>query len=170
MKLFNKPEKPKALLLIYGTGGHEVQMRRLMGLTGEQWDQDIHKVAIHEPGAQLIEGISYGFELTALRTKQRSWRSGLQSVVCVVCSVFVLWRVIRQFDVRCAITTGPGIAIPIALMLRLLGKKIIHVETWSRFCSKSLTGRFMYHLATTFYFQNQSLQRFYPKGIWSGRL
>jgi beta-1,4-N-acetylglucosaminyltransferase len=164
LKLFKRLAKPKAVLLIYGTGGHETQMRRLIGLTEQQWDDDIQKVAIVEPGAQLIDGISCGFELTALRSKQRSWRSGLQSVVCVVSSVYVLWRVIRQFDIRCAITTGPGIAIPIALMLRLVGKKIVHIETWSRFCSKSLTGRFMYHLATTFNFRTKHYNVFTPRG------
>ncbi|MTI25930.1 polysaccharide biosynthesis protein, partial [Fulvivirga kasyanovii] len=68
------------------------------------------------------------------------------------------------------ISTGPGISIFFCILFKLMGKKIIHLETWSRFYSKSNTGRWMYHIADYFYIQNESLKTIYPKAIYVGRL
>ena len=68
------------------------------------------------------------------------------------------------------ISTGPGIAIIPAIAMRAKGGVVIHVETWSRFTTKSATGRLMYLLAQHFLIQNTSLTRHYPTAIYAGRL
>ncbi|WP_281544097.1 PssD/Cps14F family polysaccharide biosynthesis glycosyltransferase [Grimontia sp. SpTr1] len=70
----------------------------------------------------------------------------------------------------CVISTGPGISILPSILVRLRGGKVIHVETWSRFSSQSLTGKYMKYIATDFYVQNESLLNVYPKAKFSGRL
>ncbi|HAS0848176.1 TPA: polysaccharide biosynthesis protein, partial [Enterobacter hormaechei subsp. xiangfangensis] len=78
--------------------------------------------------------------------------------------------IIRRTNCRAIVTTGPGIAISAAIAAKLLNVKIIHIETWSRFTTRSFSGRIMYHLASKFYVQNESLLQLYPKAIFSGRL
>ena len=45
------------------------------------------------------------------------------------------------------ITTGSGCVLPICLIGKIHGKKIIFIETFSRVHSKTLTGRICYYLA-----------------------
>ena len=68
------------------------------------------------------------------------------------------------------VSTGPGIAILPAILTRSFGGKVVHIETWSRFYSKSMTGKVMYFLANKFYVQNQSLLKLYKQAIYSGKL
>jgi hypothetical protein len=68
------------------------------------------------------------------------------------------------------VSTGPGIAIIPAIIFRLFKKLVIHVETWSRFYSKSLTGMIMYPVSDIFIIQNIELQCFYKRAIYAGRL
>ncbi|TWX63301.1 hypothetical protein ESZ39_17055 [Colwellia sp. C1TZA3] len=68
------------------------------------------------------------------------------------------------------VSTGTGMVIIPALILRLINKKVIHIEDWSRFDSGSYTGKVMYYIADKFYVQNKSLLQKYPKAIYSGRL
>ncbi len=79
-------------------------------------------------------------------------------------------KLVLKYNIKIIITTGPGMAIPAALVAKLLRVEIIHIETWSRFSTYSLSGRIMYHLADKFYVQNESLLKLYPEAIYSGRL
>ena len=79
-------------------------------------------------------------------------------------------KIQRRYRIESVISTGPGISIVPALLYKLLGRKVIHIETWSRFKTRSPTGRVMYVLADKFYVQNRSLLKFYPRATYSGRL
>jgi len=46
----------------------------------------------------------------------------------------------------------------------------VHVETWSRFETRSWTGRVMYRIADRFYVQNREQKRHYPHSIFGGLL
>ena len=54
------------------------------------------------------------------------------------------------------ISTGPGLVVLPALLIRLTGGVVIHIETWSRFETASLTGRVMYHLSSVFMSKTES--------------
>ncbi|MDD2698435.1 MAG: hypothetical protein PHF17_06500 [Arcobacteraceae bacterium] len=69
----------------------------------------------------------------------------------------------KKYDVKAVVSTGPGI---VSLFFKIFGKKIVFVETWSRFETKSMTGK----IADKFYIQNKSLQKHYPKAIYGGLL
>jgi hypothetical protein len=60
--------------------------------------------------------------------------------------------------------------VPIALLGRLMGAKIIFIETGSRVTSLSLTGRIMLKVADLFFVQWEQLQKRYPQTIFAGRL
>jgi beta-1,4-N-acetylglucosaminyltransferase len=79
-------------------------------------------------------------------------------------------KLYSKYEIQAIVSTGPGIAIPISLYFKIKGVKIIFIETWSRFETQSLTGKWMYKIADNFYFQNQSLKKIYPNAVWSGLL
>ncbi|HBH9612460.1 polysaccharide biosynthesis protein, partial [Escherichia coli] len=80
------------------------------------------------------------------------------------------YSILRKKNIKVIVTTGPGIAIAATLAAKLVGTKVIYIETWSRFTTYSLSGRIMYRLSNKFYIQNKSLLELYPKAIYSGRL
>lgn len=74
------------------------------------------------------------------------------------------WRILRKERPAVILSTGAGPAVPFALVGKLLGMRIIFVETLTRVRAPSLTGRIMYRLADDFFYQWESLARFFPRG------
>ncbi|WP_460478105.1 PssD/Cps14F family polysaccharide biosynthesis glycosyltransferase [Bowmanella dokdonensis] len=107
--------------------------------------------------------------LQQVRSKYGSF-SVLKAISSVGSALFSVVALMGRLDCRILISTGPGIAIVPALMFRLMGRQVIHVETWSRFNTCSFSGKVMYRLSTKFYVQNKEQLRRYPKAVWSGRL
>ena len=66
------------------------------------------------------------------------------------------------------ITTGALISFPFCLLAKLLGAKVIYIETFARVKDRSLTGRLVYPFADLFLVQWESLLEFYPKAIYVG--
>lgn len=86
--------------------------------------------------------------------------------------ISVLRSINRENKINAVVSTGPGLCVLAAIYFRFirLNVKIIHVETWSRFKTKSMAGKVMYLLADRFYVQHKSLLSLYPKAIYSGLL
>jgi UDP-N-acetylglucosamine:LPS N-acetylglucosamine transferase len=72
------------------------------------------------------------------------------------------------------LSTGPAIAVPVSIIGKVLGARIIFVETGSRIQSLSLTGRIMYRWAHLFFVQwpqlREKLPADDPRVIYAGRL
>lgn len=79
-------------------------------------------------------------------------------------AVRILWR--ERPDV--ILSTGAGPVVPFALVGKLFGVRSIFVESFCRVVVPSLSGRIMYRLADRFFYQWQSVQRFYPKATFGG--
>jgi UDP-N-acetylglucosamine:LPS N-acetylglucosamine transferase len=150
------------IVYIAGQGGHLAQFERFK------------KLAVHGKNDILLTDIKRKdfvgldvIECGELRPKTGFNLAG--AIKYAFNLLFIIYpKIIRQGDV--VISFGPGIAILPAFLFKITNKKVIHIETWSRFETKSLTGRFMYKLADKFYIQNEGLLNIYPKSIYSGRL
>jgi beta-1,4-N-acetylglucosaminyltransferase len=80
------------------------------------------------------------------------------------------WRILRRERPDAILSTGAGPAVPFAIVGRLLGVKVLFIETLARIDAPSLTGRLMYRLSNRFFYQFESLGRFFPKGECGGPL
>lgn len=81
------------------------------------------------------------------------------------------WRILSRERPTVILSTGAGPAVPFALVGRwLFSCRIVFVETITRIDKPSLTGKIMYWLAHDFFYQWESLSRFYPKGQYGGPL
>jgi len=84
-----------------------------------------------------------------------------------------LWeafRILRAEKPDVILSTGAGPAVPFALVGRLLGCKILFVETITRITAPSMTGKLMHGLAHDFFYQWPELARFFPRGRLGGPL
>lgn len=68
------------------------------------------------------------------------------------------------------VTTGAGGVIPMCIIGKLMKKKIIFIETFSRIDSTTITGKICYKFADVFIIQWESLQRFYPNAKYLGSI
>lgn len=157
--------EPK-VLLVYGKGGHEAQMIRLA--TGLSAVTPQNFIALTDSTKRHSWCNDY-FLVNEVRDKHhRQWFTPVMNAFKII---KLLANIRKQHMVKTVISTGPGVSCIAALFFKLFGgAKIIHVETWSRFYSRSLTGRLMYRMADVFYIQNRELASLYPKAIFSGRL
>lgn len=78
-----------------------------------------------------------------------------------------LWVFIKeQPDV--VITTGVLAVIPISLLSKLCGKKMIYIESFAKVTSGTRTGKLLYKYADQFYVQWEPMLEIYPKAIYLG--
>ena len=68
------------------------------------------------------------------------------------------------------LSTGSGVAIATCLIGKLLGSKIIFIETGARIHTPSLTGRLLYCWADLFIVQWRPLLKFFPNAKYGGLL
>ena len=170
------------LLIVLGEGGHTKQMLNLVNLL---MNTD-HSKAPSEPGAQnqdyqLHYIISRQDHLSAGHikhpgpiyrvTRPRGKSTGKlgAALLTLVATVESLWILLR---VRPAaiISAGPAIAVPASILGKLLGARVIYLESSSRISRPSVTGRILYRWADLFFVQWEQLQSSYPRALFAGRL
>ena len=66
------------------------------------------------------------------------------------------------------ITTGVLAMIPLSLLIKLFGKKLIYIESFAKVNSPTETGKLLYKYADQFYVQWESMKKFYPNAIYLG--
>ena len=66
------------------------------------------------------------------------------------------------------ITTGVLAMIPMCLIVKLFGGKLIYIESFAKISSPTLTGKFLYKYADQFYVQWESMLEIYPDAIYKG--
>jgi beta-1,4-N-acetylglucosaminyltransferase len=85
-----------------------------------------------------------------------------------------LWEafiILRRERPSVILSTGAGPVVPFAMIGRLFFRtRVVFVETITRIDKPSLTGRIMYRLAHDFFYQWESLGKYFPKGTCGGPL
>lgn len=66
------------------------------------------------------------------------------------------------------ITTGVLAMIPLCLLAKVFGKKLIYIESFAKITSPTETGKFLYKYADRFYVQWECMKEFYPNAIYLG--
>lgn len=66
------------------------------------------------------------------------------------------------------ICTGVLAMIPMCLIAKLFGSKLIYIESFAKVTSPTLTGKLLYKFADQFYVQWESMLKVYPKAIYLG--
>lgn len=68
------------------------------------------------------------------------------------------------------VTTGTHTAGPICILGKVLGSKIIYIETFANINKKTATGRLIYPFADLFIVQWEEMLKLYPKAIYGGSI
>lgn len=90
----------------------------------------------------------------------------LSWIVGAVLSFYIV--VVEKPDV--VITTGAGIVVFLCVFAKLLGAKLIFIESMARVERPTLTSRMLYPFADLFIVQWQGLMKYFPQAKFLGRL
>lgn len=66
------------------------------------------------------------------------------------------------------ITTGALLSYPFCVIAKVMGKKVIYIESFARVHKASLTGRLVYKLSDLFIVQWEEMTKIYPKAKYVG--
>jgi len=155
------------LLIVLGEGGHTKELLNLVDLLGDAYDYYYIISKEDNLSANRIKYLGPIYRLPRPRGKRA--RTLIAIVRTILAGTRSLWILLR---VRPAaiLSTGPAIAVPVSIIGKLLGVRIIFVETGSRIKSLSLTGRIMYRWADLFFVQWPHLADKLPRAVYAGRL
>ena len=78
------------------------------------------------------------------------------------------WKIMHREKPEFLVTTGALISFPFCLYGKLMGTKVIYIESFARVNDRSLTGRLVYPIADLFLVQWESLLELYPKAKYVG--
>jgi UDP-N-acetylglucosamine:LPS N-acetylglucosamine transferase len=161
----------KEILLVYGSGGHNEQMKRIFNyFQSHNQFTDFQFISLCDKDVKYKLTDTF-YEVGSVTEKFSFLKLFVKLPRRLFCILKVLVLIKRKQNIKAIISTGPGIAIVSAVYFKIFTNvKIIHIETWSRFNTKSLTGRFLYLIADYFFVQNQELLKIYPNAKFKGRL
>lgn len=77
-------------------------------------------------------------------------------------------KILLEEKPDCIISTGALATFPICLLGKMMGKKIVYIESFARVDEPSLTGKLMYHIADLFIVQWKEMMEFYPNAVYGG--
>ena len=77
-------------------------------------------------------------------------------------------KVYRKEKPDMVICTGVLAMIPICLIAKFSGKKLIYIESFAKVTSGTMTGKLLYKFADQFYVQWKSMLEIYPNAIYIG--
>lgn len=164
--MFNK--KTEVILLVYGKGGHAAQMKRFLHKKKES-GAECRYITLSNANLDFPSIIDSYFCIDA-RDKFYWYKNFFISIAYIFLAIVQMIRICFKYKVVGMISTGPGLAVIPSLICRLLFKKVVFFEDWCRFSTPSIAGRMMYLIANKFFIQQESLRKFYPDGIYMGRL
>lgn len=78
------------------------------------------------------------------------------------------WKIMIKERPKLVITTGALIAFPFCVFAKILGAKLIYIESFARVENASLTGKLAYRFADLFLVQWEELLKVYPKAVYVG--
>lgn len=77
-------------------------------------------------------------------------------------------KVLLREKPDCVITTGALAAVPISVLAKWMGKKLIYIESFARVDTSSMSGKILYPIADLFIVQWENSIEFFPKAVYTG--
>lgn len=156
----------RRLVFCFGEGGHASQAARLfqrmkpylkdveVWTVGDFYEKPVwsDRHIYYPPVRDKVYGFTWQGTINALKRL-------LQTMIVVGAS-----------STSGVISTGPGFCVVVCAIARLFHKPSVHIETWSRFGTQSMTGKFNYWVCNRFYVQNKEQMRFYKAARYCGLL
>lgn len=154
--------KKKRVLFISSTGGHLDELMQLKALFDKYeyyivTEKTKSNLSLKDKFPKKVSLLVYGTKKNKL----------LYPFILLINSIISLCIYIK-FRPGYIVSTGAHTAGPMCCIGKLLGSKIIFVETFANSKTKSVTGSLIYKFADLFIVQWEDMLKLYPKGVYGG--
>ena len=148
------------VLFISSSGGHYKQLRAMQPLIDKY-----NGVIVTENDAAITKKAGM-YLLHQVNRKEKLFYLWLFLDAILELRIFIKERP------AVIVTTGVLAAIPMCMIAKLFGRKVIYVESFAKIISPTKTGEYIYnhHPADYFFVQWESMQKVYPGAIYAGNL
>lgn len=154
------------LLVVLGEGGHTTELLNLVDLLEDRYEY--HYIISSED--KLAQGrIKYPGPIYRLLRPRGKDTGVLSAAVRTLLAGFQSLWILARVRPDAVLSAGPAIAVPVSILGKVFGARIIFVECASRVRALSLTGRIMYRWADLFFVQWPQLVENLPRAIYAGR-
>jgi UDP-N-acetylglucosamine:LPS N-acetylglucosamine transferase len=134
-------QRTGSVLIVCSTGGHLLQMHEMR----EAWEPFER--------AWVTFDKSDARSLLAGEDVVHAYGPTNRNIPNFLRNIRLAWRVVRSRRPAAILSTGAGVAVPLAGIGRLHGARTIYVESFTRMDGLSLSGRMIAPVATSFYVQ-----------------
>jgi UDP-N-acetylglucosamine:LPS N-acetylglucosamine transferase len=155
------------VLFVAGSGGHVAQLSILLQKIGDKYKSEIMLEKSDKLGVDKFSKKYRIYTASAIRGKNES---KFMTLFRILSNSFKSVIILIRSNPKLIITTGPGLGIPICILGKIVGKKIIVIESWSRTKTKSYVGTILYPFSDLFFVQWPEMLKQYPKAKYVGRL
>jgi beta-1,4-N-acetylglucosaminyltransferase len=155
------------LLIVLGGGGHTTEMLKLVDLLGP--DYEYHYLLVKEVNFSG-DRIQRKGQVHEVRRPRGRHDGVLASIVNSIIALVQITIILINVRPKAVIGCGPAVSVLVSVAGKLVGAKVIHIETGSRVNALSGSGRIVYSLADLFLVQWPALKEEYPRAIYAGRL
>lgn len=157
-----KLEKKSKIMFISSTGGH---FDELMQLKSVMQECNYHIVTEKtKSNCNLKEKYNKKINFLLYETKRRPLKYAF--VLFVNC--FISLAIYLKVRPQVVITTGTHTAGPMCCIAKILGSKVIYIETFANRKTKTEAGKLLYYVADTFIVQWEEMLELYPKAKFIG--
>ena len=152
----------KNVMFISSTGGHLNEMLQLKELF-EKYD---YYIVTEKTKSNLNLKNKYKNKVSFLvyGTKDHMLVYPFKLIYNTFKSLFIYFKVHPDYIV----TTGAHTAGPMCCIGKLLGSRIIYIETFANITTKTVTGKCLYPIADKFIVQWESMLKLYPEAVYGG--
>ena len=155
----------KKVLFISSTGGHLSELLQLQPLFASY---DFSLITEKTPSTYPALEERFGKRVSYLfaGTRVKPVRYIFKMIANTVRSLGHFCRIRPQYIV----STGSHTAGPMCLIGRILGAKIVFIETAASVHTSSKTGRYVYRFAHLFIVQHEEMLESFPRAVYKGAL
>jgi len=154
----------KKVLFISSTGGHLNELMQLKPLFSKYdyhiiTEKDKANLSLKEEYGEKIDYLPYG-------TRSKLFTYIFKYLYLCLKTIYLYIKIRPKY----IITTGTHTAGPMCYIGKILGSKIIYIETIANVNKKTATGKLIYPIADLFIVQWQEMLEMYPRAVYGGSI
>lgn len=145
------------ILFTCSSGGHYEELLQLKEIIKQNTS-----FLFTEDGAPFVDEFKKRFTVKQINRKEKGF------FIHFLILFLKSYKIFNSLKPEIIISTGALVTVPILIIGKIKGAKIIYIESFARIYKPSLTGKIIYHFADIFVIQWKELKKYYPKAKYFG--
>ncbi|RDV16847.1 polysaccharide biosynthesis protein [Pontibacter diazotrophicus] len=152
----------KKILLICSDGGHLAQILELKGM----FEKYNYLLVTEQSPATLP--LKDNFNVNYLQGRSKGKKRNIKFIVILLINFILSIKILIKHFPKVIITTGSHTALPMCLLGKLLGVKVVWILSFARVNSRAFSADLVYPVVDKFIVQWPHAKQHYKKSIYLG--